>query len=132
MPSSRPLRRRRGYGPSHPRNLVGKRDRSDFCRAPTNNAVSQGRCPGTTDLGVADDGKCTDHEQAAQIAAPCLLMLPSRSLPPLECCFGTSPIQAEKLRPDRKLLVGNNIQQFGDTSAPERGDNAELGEMRSD
>jgi len=33
-----------------------------------------------------------------------LLMLPSLSLPPLECCFGTSPIQAEKLRPDRKVL----------------------------
>src|SRR3972149_2872329 len=29
-------------------------------------------------------------------------MLPSLSLPPLECCFGTSPIQAEKFRPDRK------------------------------
>ena len=27
-------------------------------------------------------------------------MLPSLSLPPLECCFGTSPIQAEKFRPD--------------------------------
>jgi glycosyltransferase involved in cell wall biosynthesis len=25
---------------------------------------------------------------------------PSLSLPPLECCFGTSPIQAEKSRPD--------------------------------
>jgi uncharacterized protein (UPF0303 family) len=25
-------------------------------------------------------------------------------LPPLECCFGTSPIQAEKLRPDRKAF----------------------------
>src|SRR6476661_8318928 len=36
--------------------------------------------------------------------SPCLLMLPSLSLPPLECCFGTSPIQAEKLRPDRKVL----------------------------
>src|SRR5947209_11955354 len=31
-------------------------------------------------------------------------MLPSLSRPPLECCFGTNPIQAEKLRPDRKLL----------------------------
>src|ERR1700704_6647131 len=31
---------------------------------------------------------------------PFLLMLPSLSLPPLECCFGTSPIQAEKLRPE--------------------------------
>src|ERR1700730_17593346 len=36
--------------------------------------------------------------------SPCLLMLPSRSLPPLECCLGTSPIQAEKLRPDRKVV----------------------------
>src|SRR6516165_10165206 len=34
--------------------------------------------------------------------SPCLLILPSLSLPPLECCFGTNPIQAEKLRPDRK------------------------------
>src|SRR3981189_1497793 len=31
-------------------------------------------------------------------------MLPSLSLPPLECCFGTSPIQAEKFRPDRKAF----------------------------
>src|SRR6188508_3287792 len=31
-------------------------------------------------------------------------MLPSFSLPPLECCFGTSPIQAEKFRPDRKAF----------------------------
>src|SRR6266849_5820866 len=31
-------------------------------------------------------------------------MLPSFSLPPLEFCFGTSPIQAEKSRPDRKAL----------------------------
>jgi hypothetical protein len=28
----------------------------------------------------------------------------SRSLPPLEYCFGTSPIQAEKLSADRKVL----------------------------
>src|SRR6266702_3531433 len=31
-------------------------------------------------------------------------MLPSFSLPPLEFCFGTSPIQAEKSRPERKAL----------------------------
>jgi hypothetical protein len=30
-------------------------------------------------------------------------MLPSLSLPPLEFCFGTSPIQAEKSRPDRNV-----------------------------
>src|SRR5271169_6811088 len=31
-------------------------------------------------------------------------MLPSLSLPPLEICFGTSPIHAEKSRPDRNAL----------------------------
>src|SRR5262245_57119389 len=31
-------------------------------------------------------------------------MLPSLSLPPLEFCLGTSPIQAEKSRPDRKAF----------------------------
>src|SRR6266568_9482304 len=31
-------------------------------------------------------------------------MLPSFSLPPLEFCLGTSPIHAEKSRPDRKAL----------------------------
>src|SRR5262249_39674385 len=31
-------------------------------------------------------------------------MLPSLGLPPLELCFGTSPIQAEKSRPDRNVL----------------------------
>src|SRR5262249_35756733 len=31
-------------------------------------------------------------------------MLPSLSLPPLEFCFGTSPIQAEKSHPDRNAL----------------------------
>src|SRR5712671_1920128 len=36
--------------------------------------------------------------------SPCLLILPSLSLPPLECCLGTSPIQAEKFRPDWKAF----------------------------
>ena len=56
------------------------------------------------DLGIADDGERADHEQAASERSPCLLILPSLSLPPLECCFGTSPIQAEKLRPDLKAF----------------------------
>jgi hypothetical protein len=59
---------------------------------------------GAMDLGIADDRECSGHEQAAQIAVRLFADLPGRSLPPLECCFGTSPIQAEKLRPDRKVL----------------------------
>src|SRR6188508_1563477 len=46
--------------------------------------------------------------------------LASRSLPPLECCFGTSPIQAEKLRPDLKAfgsatLATNAVASAGPT-----------------
>ena len=63
--------------------------------------------PGAMDLGIADDGECSGHEQAAQIAIALLLMLPSLSLPPLECCLGTRPIQAEKLRPSEDLWVSN-------------------------
>ena len=29
-----------------------------------------GAMPGAMDLGIADDGKCSGHEQAAQIAVP--------------------------------------------------------------
>src|SRR5215467_1698819 len=31
---------------------------------------------------------------------PCFEILPSLSLPPLECCLGTKPIHAARLRPD--------------------------------
>jgi hypothetical protein len=33
------------------------------------------------------------------------VMLPSLSLPPVLCCFGTSPIQAARLRPEEKVFV---------------------------
>lgn len=62
------------------------------------------KLPSTMDLGISDHRQRTGCEQAAQIAIPCLLILPNLSLPPLECCLGTSPIQAEKSRPDRKDL----------------------------
>ena len=39
--------------------LVGRR---------ANSAVSHGPVLGAVDLGIADDGECTGHEQAAQIA----------------------------------------------------------------
>ena len=58
---------------------------------------------GAMDLGVADDRKGAGHEQAARDSGHLAsFILPSPFLPPLECCFGTIPIQAEKLRPDRK------------------------------
>jgi hypothetical protein len=35
---------------------------------------------------------------------PCFEIPPSLSLPPVECCLGTSPIQAAKLRPDENAF----------------------------
>ena len=35
---------------------------------------------------------------------PCLEILPSRSFPPVECCLGTKPIQAARLRPDENVF----------------------------
>src|SRR6202035_1590956 len=85
------------HRPGHPRNLVGKGDGGNLGRAPPQQRREPGPMPGAMDLGIADHGECSGHEQAAQIAvSPWSLILPSRSLPPLECCFGTSPIQAEK------------------------------------
>ena len=60
--------------------------------------------PGAMDLGIADDGECSGHEQAAQIAIALFTDAAEPLLAPLGCCLGTSPIQAEKLRPDRKVL----------------------------
>ena len=56
------------------------------------------------DLGIANDGQRAGHEQAAQIAVTLLADTAEPVLAPAECCFGTSPIQAEKLRPDRKTF----------------------------
>jgi hypothetical protein len=62
-------------------------------------AVSHGRC--SVDLGVTDDRKCAGHKQAAQITVT-LLAYCRAVLASARGCFGTIPIQAEKLRPDRK------------------------------
>src|SRR5260221_12268763 len=56
------------HGPGHPRNLVGKRDGGDLGRPPPQHRREPGPMPRAMDLGVADDGECSSHEQAAQIA----------------------------------------------------------------
>src|SRR6266404_3188614 len=53
------------HGPGHPRNLVGKRDGGDLGRAPPQQRREPGPMLGAVDLGVADDGECSGHEQAA-------------------------------------------------------------------
>jgi hypothetical protein len=56
------------HGPGHPRNLVSKRYSGDLGRASGQQGREPGAMPGAMDLGIADDGECTGHEQAAQIA----------------------------------------------------------------
>src|ERR1700720_3451785 len=58
------------HGPGHPRNLVGKCNGGDLGRTPCHQRCEPGPMPGAMDLGIADDGKCSGHEQAAQIAVP--------------------------------------------------------------
>jgi hypothetical protein len=64
---------------------------------------------GAMDLGIADDGERTSGEQAAQIAIALFADTAELVLAPLECCFGTSPIQAEKSRPDRKAFASATL-----------------------
>src|SRR6266542_3875810 len=55
-------------------------------------------------VDIADHGQRPVVNRPRRYRSPRLLMLPSFSLPPLEFCLGTSPIQAEKSLPDRKAL----------------------------
>jgi hypothetical protein len=65
----------------------------------------------TFDHNVADRvvAHCR-HSMRAPRRSPRLLILPSLSLPPLEFCLGTNPIQAEKSRPDRKALGSATLE----------------------
>ena len=56
------------HGPGHPRELVGERDGGDLGRSPGQQCREPGPMLGAMDLGIADDGECAGHEQAAQIA----------------------------------------------------------------
>src|ERR1700682_5278411 len=58
--------------PGPARNLVGKRDGGDLRRAPPQQRREPGPMLGAVDLGVADDGECTGHEQAAPEAVSLL------------------------------------------------------------
>src|SRR5260370_31220321 len=56
------------HGPGHPRNLVSQRDGGDLGRAPPQQRREPGSMLGAVNLGVADDGQRSGHEQAAQLA----------------------------------------------------------------
>ena len=60
--------------------------------------------PGAMNFGVADHGECAGCEQAAQISITSLGDVSALLFASSKLCFGTSPTQAKKSRPDRKAL----------------------------
>jgi hypothetical protein len=75
--------------PRHPCDLVGQDNRSSHLGRAASHQPSEPRTPlRTVLLGIAADTR--SHRR---YRLPCLVMLPSLSLPPVVCCFGTSPIQ---------------------------------------
>ena len=60
--------------------------------------------------GVSNNGCCTDDEQSSEIAISLLGDAAERSLPPVECCRGTSPIHVAKSRPDLKSLGSVTVE----------------------
>ena len=53
--------------PGHSRKLVGKRDGSNFGRPSCQQRCDPRSILGAMELGIADDGQCASHKQAAQI-----------------------------------------------------------------
>ena len=56
--------------PGHSGELVRKRDSGDLGRPSCQQRCDPGPILGAVDLGIANDGECAGHEQAAQIAIP--------------------------------------------------------------
>ena len=92
----------RGSGPSQ--KFAFDDALADFGRPSCQQRCEPGPMPGATELGITNDGKRAGHEKAAQMPVPLFADTAEPFPKPLECCLGTSPIQAEKLRPERKAL----------------------------
>src|SRR6516225_1743609 len=80
------------HGPGHACDFVSKRNGSDLDRPTVHQASEPGPLRAVL-ARISDDshGKCR---------LPCFEILPSLSLPPVECCLGTKPIHAARLRPE--------------------------------
>src|SRR5947208_470988 len=76
----------------------------DLRRAPPQQRCEPGPMHGAVDLGVADDGECAGHEQAAEIAVALFTDAAEPVLAPTRVLLRNAPDQAEKLRPDRKVV----------------------------
>src|SRR5215216_3079359 len=50
-----------------------------------------------------------DRQHGSSMLIACLMTPPRRSLPPDECCLSTSPIQADRLRPELKAFGSGTL-----------------------
>jgi len=75
-------------------------------------------------LRPAEMGARTMHQQAPDVAVSALGNMPSRSLPPLECCCGTRPSQAANWRAERNLSGSADARHDGG-----RGNQADPGDL---
>ena len=60
------------------------------------------------ELGIADDGECAGHEQAAQIAVPLFADTAEPGPPPARVLFGYQP------DPGREIATGSEDFRIGD------------------
>lgn len=95
-------------GPNHPCSLVGERDRCNLGRS-SSRQLHEPWSPGPVPLGIADDCHSADHEHLVQIAISGFGDAAELLLAPLEFCFGTSPIQAERQRPDLNACASATV-----------------------
>src|SRR6185503_12753984 len=79
------------HGPGHSGDLVGKRDGGNLRWPPCKQCRKPGAMLGSVDLGVADDGECTGHEQAAQIAVTLLADTAESVLAPARVLLRNEP-----------------------------------------
>src|ERR1035437_6273013 len=79
------------HSPGHPRNFVRKCDGSDLYRLPRQQRREPGPMLGAMDFGIADDGECSRHEQAAKIAIALFADAAEPLLAPTRVLFGNEP-----------------------------------------
>src|SRR4029453_8372269 len=106
--------------PGTARNLWGGPARGHFFCPPFQRLGKPWPMLGAVDFGVSDHRQRASAEQRAQVSVALFRDVAELSLPPLEFCFGTSPTQAEKSRPDRNapgsaMLATSAVASAGPT-----------------
>src|SRR5215831_15170549 len=87
------------HRPDHSGNLVCERDGGNFGRPPRQQCCEPGPMFGAMDLGIANDGECTGHEQASQIAVALFADTAEPVLASARMLFRNEPDPSRKVTP---------------------------------